>query len=137
MVSAETGRGHGGVAATEPWSGLRGRRRQRGNVRRECDLRMGSEVAPGAGDIYIGRGAACPDPSAPRPGWRQPGGGPGPLLPEILRPHLAGLGSPAPPASDPELQHPPPADPGLPALPSSGSGPVSPRTRSGNSVPPP
>lgn len=39
-VSAETGGGHGGFAATEPWLGIRGQSKLRYSVRRDLDLRM-------------------------------------------------------------------------------------------------
>ena len=94
--------GHRGVAATEPWPGIRGLRRRGGSGRKDRDLRMGNEAAPGDWtQIYRGRrSTACADPSAPRPAWPQPGGGPAPL-PSGIGSRLSIPGVQASPSSDP------------------------------------
>ena len=64
--------GHRGVAATEPWPGIRGRRRRGGSGRKDRDLRMGNEAAPGTGHRYTADGAALPARILPRPAPRGP-----------------------------------------------------------------
>lgn len=91
------GPGHGGVVATEPWPGLCGRRWRRGSLRRDSDLRMGNEAAPGTGDRYTAGGAARP----------------ARILPRSAPPHEVPTGGRAwsLPLGDPGIQSPLPPDP--------------------------